>query len=202
MEPSQVRKSEVGRRTVLLVVLIFAAPVLAAWALYAMRGSWDLPARNYGELLDPVRPLGDYTLTGRDGTQLRTAELKGRWTLLYLNAGDCPQPCRDDLYRTRQVRWALNEDMRRVHRVFVMTSEPSDATTFDALVAQHRDMQAVTAGATTLQALVGDLESGRAGPGVYLVDPLGNVVMWYPSGFEAKGLLSDLRRLLKVSKIG
>lgn len=202
LESSQLGKSKGGRRTVLLVVLVFAAPVLAAWALYAMRGSWDLPTRNYGELLDPVRPLGDYVLTSRDGAPLGTADLKGRWTLLYLNSGDCLQPCRDDLYKTRQVRWALNEDMQRVRRVFVMTSEPSDAATLDALAAQHRDMQTVTAGEATLRALGSDLESGPGGPAVYLVDPLGNVVMRYPSGFEAEGLLSDLRRLLKVSKVG
>ena len=37
---------------------------------------------------------------------------------------------------------------------------------------------------------------------IYLIDPLGNVMMSYPKDATAKGMQKDLKRLLKVSKIG
>ncbi|MBA4501075.1 hypothetical protein [Marinobacterium marinum] len=39
-------------------------------------------------------------------------------------------------------------------------------------------------------------------PGVWVVDPLGNLVMKYPPGWESRALLGDMRRLLKASRLG
>jgi hypothetical protein len=37
---------------------------------------------------------------------------------------------------------------------------------------------------------------------VFLLDPLGNLVLWYQDGFDPYGLLKDLKHLLKASQIG
>jgi len=37
---------------------------------------------------------------------------------------------------------------------------------------------------------------------IYLVDPLGNLMMRFPPDLEPKSLLKDLKHLLKVSRIG
>jgi len=36
----------------------------------------------------------------------------------------------------------------------------------------------------------------------YLVDPLGNLMMSYPADAAPKGMLKDLKRLLRLSHIG
>ena len=38
--------------------------------------------------------------------------------------------------------------------------------------------------------------------GIYIVDPNGNLVFFYPIDINPKLLLADLKRLLKVSQIG
>ena len=55
-------------------------------------------------------------------------------------------------------------------------------------------------------AWTGALPPARAGAAtdayVYLIDPLGNLVLRYDETFNPKGMLKDLGRLLKYSRIG
>ena len=37
---------------------------------------------------------------------------------------------------------------------------------------------------------------------IYVVDPLGNLMMSYPAGADPNGIRKDLARLLRVSRIG
>jgi hypothetical protein len=142
---------------------------------------------------------------------------KGKWTLLYLGPGLCTATCRTELYDTRQVRAALRAD-DRVQRVFVAEGDCCD---MEFLRTQHPDLITVraTREAAPLLALLGrgSASGGDAGaprpgateaghPGaadrIYLVDPLGNLMMWYPPGAPPKGMLEDLKRLLGLSHVG
>jgi hypothetical protein len=140
---------------------------------------------------------------------------KGKWTLLYRGPGLCTATCRTELYDTRQVRAALRQN-DRLQRVFVAEGDCCD---MEFLGTQHPDLITVraTREAAPLLALLargsGD-DAGAARPGataagvrggadrVYLVDPLGNLMMWYPPGAPPKGMLEDLKRLLGLSHVG
>jgi len=50
-----------------------------------------------------------------------------------------------------------------------------------------------------LQAFV---EAEQGSGWIYLVDPLGNLLMRYPTTVKPGGMLKDLKRLLRLSKIG
>ena len=198
------------RRVLIGLALMFFAPLGIAFYLYYGHGSW-LPGGhvNAGELIQPVRPLPPLSLPLWDSGSTDPNFLKGKWTLLYVDQAPCDQGCRTRLYDTRQVRLALNRDMKRVQRVFIAGGECCDA---QFLREQHPDLITIRASdaAAPLLALLPERGRWTAGQGadaaeaprVYLIDPLGNLMMSYAAGAKAKGMLEDMKRLLRLSSIG
>jgi len=196
------------RRVLIGLALMFFAPLALAFYLYYGHGAWHPGGRvNAGDLIDPARPLPALTLPLWESGNTDPDLLKGRWTLLYVAFGTCGQSCRDRLYDTRQVRLALDRDMKRVQRVFIADNGCCDAQFLHEV---HPDLIAVRAGAAAapLLALLPGLDritgtDGTAIPArVYLIDPLGNLMMSYAAGAKPKGMLQDLKRLLRLSSIG
>ena len=127
--------------------------------------------------------------------------LKGKWTLLYVQHGRCDDECRRHLYDTRQVRLALDREMNRVQRVFIADADCCDLA---ELKAAHPDLIIIRASAADEPLLAelplrsGAIDSHR----IYLIDPLGNAMMFYPPEAKPKGMLEDMKRLLRLSSIG
>jgi cytochrome oxidase Cu insertion factor (SCO1/SenC/PrrC family) len=194
------------RRLLIGLALLFFAPLGLSFYLYYSPAGWRPGNRvNHGELIDPPRPLPELTLPiahGAAGTGKPGFALKGKWTLLYVGAGSCNALCRSQLYETRQVRIALNRDMDRVQRVFVALGECCDWPFLDA---QHPDLATSRAvDAAPLLELLPSLNgiAPAAAERIYLIDPLGNLMMSYAPGAPPKGLLTDLKRLLGLSHVG
>lgn len=186
------------------VALLFFVPLGFAFYLYYGHGTWRPAAMvNHGELVLPPRPLPPLVLplarTGTTGASF----LHGKWTLLFVGPGVCGERCRAALYNTRQVRIALNRDMDRVQRVFVASGACCDE---EFLRKQHPDL--ITARATAAAApLLALLPTARGvapddAAQVYLIDPNGNLLMTYAPDSKPKGMLEDLKRLLRLSQIG
>ncbi len=155
---------------------------------------------NAGELIQPPRPLPALALPLELGGSTDVQFLRGKWTLLYVQQGSCDADCRRHLYETKQVRTALNRDMDRVQRVFIAEADCCDMR---ALHEAHPDLVTVLAGPADvpLLALLPGAAEGNAGR-VYLIDPLGNLMMLYSADVNPKGMLEDLKRLLRLSHIG
>jgi cytochrome oxidase Cu insertion factor (SCO1/SenC/PrrC family) len=193
------------RRLLVALAVLFFAPLGFAFYLYYGPMGWRPAGHvNHGELIDPPRPLPALILPlVTDGGVTDPDFLKHKWTLLYLGAGDCSLRCRTNLYDTRQVRIALNRDMRRVQRVFVAEGGCCD---LPYLHAEHPDLITVraTAAAAPLIALLPRVDgvSPANAERVYLVDPLGNLMMSYAPDANPKGMLEDLKRLLRLSHVG
>jgi hypothetical protein len=198
------------RRLLIGLALLFFAPLGLAFYLYYGHSTWHPGGRvNTGELIEPVRPLPAVALPllGSGGTDPNF--LKGKWTFLYVALGPCAADCRTRLYDTRQVRLALDRDMGRVQRVFIADADCCDA---QFLHEQHPDLIMIrrSAAAAPLLALLPGIDGVTAGnrsnapsaPHVYLIDPLGNLMMSYAADIKAKGMLEDMKRLLRLSSIG
>ena len=182
-----------GKGQLLLIATVFLGPlVVAAWMYY---GGHLTPqgASNAGALLEPIVNVEDEV----PGTRLRELAPEG-WIMLYADAAPCAEECRDALYKMRQSRKMLGREMDRVERVFLHGDSAPD-TVF--LEEQH-------AGLITLseQDLLQMLERKRPGyvqpGGLYLFDPLGNLVMYFPPGLDPREMVDDIKRLLKLSRIG
>ena len=190
-----------GRLMLIGVAALFFLPLAIAWWMFL--GVDRVPEDEvvaHGELIRPARPLGDFTLAGVAGHEAVTDEsLHGRWTLVYVGAAACDEVCERTLWEARQVHTRLGRDASRVQRLFVLAG--ADAVDDPAFFArEHADMPLVRADRDWLAAFERD---GGAVPGhLYLVDPLGNLMMRYDADAPPEALLDDLKRLLRVSRIG
>ncbi len=185
-----------------LLVVLFFGPLLAAVLLYFAFPDFQPHARtNYGELINPARPLpAPLALLDADAKPLDREALRGRWTYLYLGQATCDKACADKLYQIRQIRTLLNEKQPRVQRVYLAP----DAAALPALRAQlhetHPDLH-FYAEADTTQTLRAFFKGGDP-QALYLIDPLGNWLMVYPAAAESPGILKDIKKLLRISQIG
>jgi hypothetical protein len=198
------------RRMLIGLALIFFAPLGLAFFLYYGHAHWLPGGRvNAGDLVDPARPLPSLALPLWGSGDTDPNFLKGKWTFLYVVHGACGQQCRTRLYDTRQVRLTLDRDLNRVQRVIIADADCCDA---QLLREQNPDLIAIRAGAEAapLLALLPGADNSTAGDGlrlaepprVYLIDPLGNLMMSYAAGVKSKGMLEDMKRLLRLSSIG
>lgn len=187
-----------GRRMVLLIAAIFLLPVVASFALY-FSGYWRPEGSSaQGQLLEPVRTL---QVTG-----LRTAEGAGaddalghKWSIVYIGDGRCDEACRTALVYGRQSRLALAQEMDRVQRVFLSTGNCCDQAWLGAEQPGLVTLDASSAEAAKLLAQF----PGDHARSLYVVDPLGNLVMRHDADRVVnKALLTDLKKLLKLSHIG
>ena len=190
------------RRVLIGLGLLFFAPLGVAFYLYYGHSGWHPGGRvNTGVLIEPPRPLPSLVLPRQDFGSTDADFLRGKWTLLIVGTGPCAEACRTRLYDTRQVRLALNRDMKRVQRVFIGDDDCCDAQFPHE---QHPDLLMLRAGAAAapLLALL-PLDAGETQPvRVYLIDPLGNLMMFYGADARPKGMLEDMKRLLRLSSIG
>ena len=188
------------RLWLLFIIACFALPLAAAWLLV---GHWRPSGSvQHGELLSPTR-LVELRYAPLSDVRSGSAVARGRWVLVYLgSATGCDDRCRNGLYTLRQTRLALGRDLERVTTLVLVEDRP--ATAFRHwLAVEHPAMTVGLGDAATRSDLLGAFpQPGRAGEWFYLLDPLGNLVMRYPIDTEPRGLLQDLQRLLKWSKIG
>lgn len=187
-----------GRRVLLVLAAVFLLPVLIAFALYY--GNMWRPAgsASKGELITPARPLDVAGLQRPDGTAAGNDALQGKWSLVYAGDGACDADCRTALVFARQTRLALNNEMTRVQIVMLATANCCQPGYLEQVVPGIRVLDASSAGAANLLA---QFPAARA-QSLFIVDPLGNLMMRHDAGHSSKGLLTDLKKLLKLSHIG
>ena len=187
-------------RTVTALGALFLLPL--AFAFFAYYGGWRPEGHvNHGALITPPRPLPPLLLP-RDtrGAGTAAAEtFRGVWTLVYVGDGLCDADCAQALLVMRQTRFALNNDMTRVGRVFLATGRCC-ASALSA--AQDPGLIVLDATGPAAAPLLAEFPPGARAHSVFVVDPLGNLMMSYDDRNDPHGLLEDLRKLLRLSHIG
>jgi len=183
-----------ARRTLLVLALVCAAPVIASYIAYY----WFRPAghTNYGELLGPM-PTPDVVGTRLDDGRFGLSSLRGKWVLLVADASDCDNACHDKLYATRQARAIQGREQERIIRVWVQSVDAP--TPANDLLGQHPGLIVARLNGEQWALLP---EAATASRRIYLIDPLGNLVLAYPASPDIKRMARDLERLLRASRIG
>ena len=182
-----------GRRFALTLLAICAAPTVAAWLAYFV---WPPQSRiNYGDLIE-AHPLRDPELRGVDGVPFRLSQLRGKWVLLQIDSGACAEGCRRKLLYMRQARLAQGKDAQRMERVWLLADS---ATPDPGLLRDHDGIRVVRAPGS----LLAEFPAPRSATDhIYVVDPLGNLMLRFPGDPDAQRMTKDLARLLKVSRVG
>lgn len=183
---------------------LFLLPLLLAFYMYYATDWRPVKRVNHGTLITPVRPLPtvhlpQLNMSGSGTPAPGPQQLRNKWSMVYIGAGNCDEPCRQALYVMRQTRLSLNNDMSRVERVFLTTG---NCCAREFLEHEHPGLAVLDAtteeGTRLLRAFPAD---GRP-YSLFIVDPLGNLMMSYDARQNPKGLLEDLQKLLRLSHIG
>lgn len=213
-----------------LIILISLAPVVFALLAYYVPALGLRPdgSNNYGTLVNPQRPVpaqGQWALQELDGKPLELADFHGQWVLLTADASACPESCVRKLFILRNSHASQGKDVTRMARVwFVMDDGPIDPQILDAYRGTHivrADPQDLDRFLTTLTVPAGaasaaatesdtDTEAGSSGASaderlkqpMWVIDPLGNLMMEFPPQADPHQVRDDLRKLLRNSRIG
>lgn len=191
-----------SRKQVWVLIAVFFAPLILAFLLYYGLGVRPPGSTNKGDLIHPPVTLPEIELPGAAEQNLPANVLRGKWTLVFIGDGACDNRCREALTLMRQTRLALNDDITRVQRLFLSTGNCCDSNYLDQ---EHRGLLLGRidnpAGRAWLETFPDAAEATTHGR-IYLVDPLGNLMMKYEPDAPQKALLEDLKKLLKLSHIG
>ncbi len=178
-----------SRRTLMLLAAVAIAPVVASYVAYYF---FPREARvNYGVLIAAPAPRLEGTRF--DGKPFRLAELRGRWVLLIAAGERCESACARMLYATRQARTIQGREQDRIVRAILLTGDEAPQA---EILAEHPGLVAAHSDESSLAAL--PMKSDA----IYLVDPLGNLVLRYSDDPDIKRLAKDLERVLRASSVG
>ncbi|WP_424947329.1 hypothetical protein [Candidatus Spongiihabitans sp.] len=189
---------------------LFLGPLAVAFFWYYGLGAAWLPQgqSNHAALINPVVALTPFENSrfdhGRISPERISLEsLKHKWTIVHLLSSDCQAQCQKSLYNTRQARLALGKDANRVQRYVVV----NDAVPANAIQQRRADAVLVNPSASSSPGLQKQLQRiieqhNIGNHDALLVDPVGNVMMVIPVNLDPRLLLKDLKKLLKVSRIG
>jgi cytochrome oxidase Cu insertion factor (SCO1/SenC/PrrC family) len=205
---TQPNRKPTDRKPIWVLIAMFFVPLAIAFVLYYGVDGWrPAGSTNHGDLVTPARPLPDVTLPLAQGGAANPKLLHGKWTLVYIGSGQCDARCREALTLIRQSRLALGDEMSRVQRVFLSTAECCDRPYLEQ---EHAGLITLQADSDSASGLLREFsEAVGASPGqvgqagrIYIVDPLGNLMMSYAPTAAPRGLLEDLKKLLRLSHIG
>lgn len=194
----QDKKRNQGRWKLFVVILVCAAPMILSYFTYYVIKPTS--RTNYGELLDPrLYPIPELGITTLDGKPTTLDAYKGKWIMLQVDQSDCSSTCQKKLYDMRQLRVAQGKDMDRVERVWLIT----DNKPLDTIVMREFDGTGLLRVKPDAVKAWLPVEGGTiTADHIYMIDPLGNLMMRFPKDADPNKIKKDLYKLLKASAIG
>ncbi len=190
----------------ILFVIIIGLPILFAYMMVQKSERYKLKTSNHGDLISPAVSITKVPLLNMvEKKAFEVKSLEGKWWLVYASPAKCQQTCHDILYNMRQIRTALGKDTQRLERLFLAHPNCPQSVCETYVSENYPDMQRVTLNAKDYESLLNQISNSTArdlAGELYIIDPQGNIMMHYDADMEAKAILSDLKRLLRVSKIG
>jgi hypothetical protein len=194
----QNKSRNLGRWKLLALLMVCAAPIILSYfTYYVIKPSGRT---NYGTLIDPrndpIPPLGTATL---DGKPAALTDYQGKWIMLQVDQGACPESCQKKLYDMRQLRLTQGKEMDRIERVWLIT----DGAPLDTVLMREYDgTRLLRARADLVKAWLPVEEGTTATDHIFMIDPLGNLMMRFPKDADPNKIKKDINKLLKASSIG
>ena len=187
-----------GRWPLIALVSVFIAPVLVAYF-------WQPTGYvNRGQLIEPPRVVSDLEMTMIGGRSTTLSSMKGKWTYVYFSRRMCDQTCNRVIESLVRVRFSRGKHKDRVQFLVPIVSPVADLSSNES--ASHP---------ATLTAHIDTAAWGRwrerfsvegsippEADRIYLLDPLGYLMMSYPRAIDPNDIRKDLARLMRVSRVG
>ena len=189
---------------IIVIVLVFIAPSILSW--YVFNHTDFLETRgtsNYGQIITPPIQLENLSLIDPLNPD-RKDTLHGKWSMIYV-AERCDDICMQNVYRMRQIHMGMGKHSLRVQKVLFLIDQDLDE--LSSLLANYKGQQVINTNSVDTDILlekfriegVKDLQRFQR---IYISDPLGNLMISYPPNINPKGILKDLKKLLRTSRIG
>jgi hypothetical protein len=198
VEPNNTPKQGAGRWKLLAVLAVCAAPLIASYFTYFVIKPTG--RTNYGEILDPrLYPIPALGSTSLDGKALGLDAYKGKWIMLQTGSGDCQEACKKQLFAMRQLRLMQGKEMERVERVWLITdSKPLDTI----IIREYDGTRMLRAPLDAVSKWLPVEQGNKIDDHMYLIDPLGNLMMRFPKDADPSKVKKDIAKVLKASAIG
>ncbi len=188
-----------GRKILLGLALIFILPFTIAATLHLL--NLKPASHSYGDLITPPKALKLTTLHDVQGKEYTAQHWLKIWSIVTL-ATACEAQCQAQMHLLKQLHSSLGKESKRVQRILLVTDDLK-ADAYKTLQAQYPDLIILTAADAEAANFVGQFSIKEQKNGnVYLVDPLGNLMMAYSKNQNPKGMQTDMKRLLKNSWAG
>ncbi len=189
-----------------LVFLCSLAPIVAAFVVYMNPQWWPGESSNYGTLLSPQRPMpaaSELRLTTLDGKPFDLESLKGKWLLVAADGAACPESCARKLFITRNSHASQGKNVDRLARVWFITD---DAAVPDKVLEAYKGTVMVRVDPDQLARFLLARDTAAGQPGlqdpIWVIDPLGNLMMQYPAEADGVRVRKDISKLVYNSRIG
>ena len=181
---------------------VFLSPFVAGWmALYVFEIKPE--SINYGTLVQPVKIISWPDIRTTKGKAYQGG-FGRKWTFILFSQDRCAKACRSNLFYMRQIRTLLGRDTDRLQNVLISTGELDDD--LNGFLKDYPDLLVIDnfSDEALLKQFIVDENLADIGstPKMYLIDPDQNFMMHYPANPDEHRVLEDLRKLMKLSKIG
>ena len=192
------KEQKTGRWKLFAVVAICAAPMVASYLTYYVIK--PQARTNHGALIDPrAHPIPLLGSTSLDGQPATLEEYKGKWVMLQVDESDCLEKCQSKLYEMRQLRLTQGKDMDRIERVWLVTdAQPLETRTLREYDGTH----VLRVNPVALKAWLPVEDGTTVSDHLYMIDPLGNLMMRFPKDADPNKMKKDITKLLNASRIG
>jgi cytochrome oxidase Cu insertion factor (SCO1/SenC/PrrC family) len=187
-----------GRWKLFAVIAICASPLIASYLTYYVIKPED--RTNYGALIDPrAYPIPSLDSVTLDGKPTGLNAYKGKWIMLQVGDADCTVDCRERLHDMRQLRLAQGKNMERIERVWLVTdTQPLETQ----LIREYDGTHILRVNEDKLKAWLPTETGTTVSDHIYMIDPLGNLMMRFPKDADPNKIKKDLSKLLRASSIG
>ena len=184
-----------------MLFAVFIVPLMIAIAMYIMRGdSANVSTAAYGELIHPAQPIQTLKLSLDNSASYSLNDIKGKWTYLVYVEDTCNLECEAALFKIRQTRISTGRERNRVQ--LLLATGPGKSVSIDNdIVARNPRVVFSKIKELTISDEVAEKEKLQSAY-IYIIDPNGNLMMKYDDAATAKGMLKDIKKLLKLSNIG
>jgi cytochrome oxidase Cu insertion factor (SCO1/SenC/PrrC family) len=202
MPAEAIDKKKRGRWMLWLVLLVCASPLIASYFTYYVIKPEK--RNNYGTLIDQrAHPLPAMATTTLDGRPMALEQFKGKWVMLMTGSGTCSEACRKQLFAMRQLRTMQGKEMERIERVWLITDrEPLDTIVIREFDGTHMLRAASDADSAAVTQWLPADPGTSTDDHIYLIDPLGHLMMRFPKDPEPRKVYKDINKLLKASAVG
>lgn len=192
------KSPERSNTTLWILIASFVIPAVLAYGYFFIG---DAPGvKSNGTLIVPIIDIHTLNITGKDNAKLEEEELTPHWRMIYFTNADCDETCQSTLYNIRQVAIGMGKYQDRINYAVIHLEQP-DSAFVSLLAKEHKGAASLYTKIENISAIRTLENNSDKLRSIYLVDPLGNIMMYFPEDLNPKLILKDLNKLLKISRL-